>query len=147
MATSEASTQTPVAGSTPTGEPKVLAHELLADAMAQLGAMPESADRRDAESGGTPAPSGAGRMRVALDERSVKDGLGKLVLTLVKLLHELLERQALRRMDAGSLTDEQVEKVGDTLMRQAQEIRRLAAEMGVSEEELNMDLGPLGRLL
>jgi hypothetical protein len=87
-----------------------------------------------------------GRARLDLDPDRLKNGLGQLVLTLIKLLHELLERQALRRIDAGSLTAEQVEKLGLTLMGQAEEIERLRKEFGLEEEDLNLDLGPLGRL-
>ena len=93
------------------------------------------------EHGGTPC-----RARLELDPDQVKNGLGALVLTVVKLLHELLERQALRRIDAGSLTEEQIEKLGLTLMRQADEIDRLRKEFGLEEEDLNLDLGPLGKL-
>jgi hypothetical protein len=84
--------------------------------------------------------------RINLSPEKVKNGLGQLVLTLVKLLHELLERQAIRRMDAGSLTDDEIERLGVTLMRQAQEIERLRKEFGLEEEDLNLDLGPIGRL-
>jgi len=87
-----------------------------------------------------------GRARLNLDPESVKNGLGQLVLTLVKLLHELLERQALRRIDAGSLTEDEIERIGLTLMRQAEEIQRLRALFHLAEEDLNLDLGPLGRL-
>jgi len=59
----------------------------------------------------------------------------------------LMERQAIRRIDAGSLTDQQIERLGITLMRQAQEIDRLRNEFGLEEEDLNLDLGPLGKLL
>lgn len=85
--------------------------------------------------------------RLNLDAHNLKNGLGQLVLTLVRLLHELLERQAIRRIDAGSLNDDQIERVGVTLMRQAEEIDRLRIEFGLEEEDLNMDLGPLGKLL
>lgn len=85
--------------------------------------------------------------RVQLDPESVQNGLGQLVLTLVKLLHELLEKQALRRLDAGGLTDEQIERLGLTLLRQSEEIERLREVFGLKEEDLNLDLGPLGRLL
>ncbi len=85
--------------------------------------------------------------RLNLDADSAKNGLGQLVLALVKLLHELLERQAISRIEAGSLSDGQIEKLGLTLMRQAQEIERLRKEFGLEEEDLNLDLGPLGRLL
>lgn len=86
------------------------------------------------------------RARLELDPEQVKNGLGQLVLTVVKLLHELLERQALRRIDAGSLTEEQIERLGFTLMRQAEEIDRLRKEFGLEEQDLNLDLGPLGTL-
>jgi len=85
--------------------------------------------------------------RINLDQDKVKNSLGQLVLTLVKLLHELLERQGIRRIEAGSLTDEQIERLGLTLMKQAQEIDRLRKEFGLEEEDLNIDLGPLGQLL
>jgi len=85
--------------------------------------------------------------RLNLDENTPKNGLGQLVLALVKLLHELLERQAIRRIEAGSLTDQQIERLGLTLMRQAQEIERLRKEFGLEEDDLNLDLGPLGKLL
>ena len=87
----------------------------------------------------------AGRLNLRPDD--VKNGLGRLVLVLVKLLHELLERQALRRVDSGSLTENQIERLGITLMRQAQEIERLRKEFGLQEEDLNIDLGPLGKLM
>lgn len=93
----------------------------------------------------TPAP--AARLRLEIDPDKVKNGLGQLVLTLVKLLHELLERQAIRRIDSGSLTEDQIERLGLTLMRQAQEIERLRKEFGLEEQDLNLDLGPLGKVL
>lgn len=86
------------------------------------------------------------RTRLEIDPDGVKNGLVQLVLTLVKLLHELLERQAIRRIEAGSLTGDQIEKLGLTLMRQAEEIDRLRREFGLEEEDLNLDLGPLGRV-
>jgi len=85
--------------------------------------------------------------RINLDQDNIKNSLGQLVLTLVKLLHELLERQSIRRIESGSLTDDQIERLGFTLMKQAQEIDRLRREFGLEEEDLNIDLGPLGQLL
>lgn len=76
-----------------------------------------------------------------------KNGLGQLVLTLVRLLHELLKRQAIRRMEAGSLSVAEMENLGVTLMRQAREIERLAEDLGLELGDLNLDLGPLGKLL
>ena len=90
----------------------------------------------------------AGRAdRLNIDQNDVKNGLGQLVLTLVKLLHELLERQAIRHIDIGYLRDDEIERLGMTLMKQAQEIERLRKEFGLEEEDLNLDLGPLGKLL
>ena len=88
----------------------------------------------------------AGAARLDLDPERLKNGLGQLVLTLIKLLHEVLERQALRRIDAGSLSEEQIERLGLTLMQQAEEIDRLRREFGLDEEDLNLDLGPLGKI-
>jgi hypothetical protein len=93
------------------------------------------------------APHAWQRGRLNLDRENVKNGLGQLVLTLVKLLHDLLERQAIQRIEAGSLTDAQIERLGVTLMNQAQEIERLRKEFHLDEEDLNLDLGPLGKLL
>ncbi len=85
--------------------------------------------------------------RLHLQDDDVKNGLGQLVLTLVKLLHELLERQAIQRIEAGSLTEGQVERLGTTLMRQAEEIDRLRRLFHLEDEDLNLDLGPLGKLM
>lgn len=84
--------------------------------------------------------------RVELDCARVKNGLAKLVLTLVKLLHELLERQAVRRMESGSLSEDAVERLGLTLMKQSEQIDELRRTFALSEDDLNLDLGPLGRL-
>lgn len=85
--------------------------------------------------------------RINIDPENLKNGLGQLVLTLIKLLHELLEKQAIRRMESGSLTEEQIEKLGMTLLRQAEEIERLRELFGLEAADLNLDLGPLGKLL
>ncbi len=82
-----------------------------------------------------------------LNPENAKNGLARLVLTLIKLLHELLERQAMRRVDSGSLTKHQIERLGITLMRQSEEIERLRKELGLREDDLNIDLGPFGKLV
>ena len=87
------------------------------------------------------------RARIKLDPDKAKNGLGQLVLTLVKVIHELLELQAIRRIDSGSLMDEEIENIGMTLMQQAEEIDRLRKEFNLEEDDLNIDLGPLGKLL
>ncbi len=76
-----------------------------------------------------------------------QNGLCRLVLTLVKLLHELLERQALRRIDSGALSEAEMERLGLALLRQAEEIEHLRVVFALDEEDLNLDLGPFGRLL
>lgn len=88
-----------------------------------------------------------GQRRLDLDGEQVRNGLGQLVLTLIKLLHELLEKQAIRRMESGTLTDDQIEAIGTTLMHQAEEIERLRELFHLDDDDLNLDLGPLGRLL
>jgi len=85
--------------------------------------------------------------KLNLNQEDVKNGLGQLVLALVNLLHELLERQAIRRIDGESLTDEEIENIGLALLQQSEEIERLRKEFNLEEEDLNLDLGPLGRLL
>jgi len=85
--------------------------------------------------------------RLNLDREKTKNGLAQLVLTVVKLLHELLEKQAIRRIDGGGLTDEEIERLGFTLMRQSEEIAKIAREFGLESDDLNLDLGPLGKLL
>jgi Gas vesicle protein K len=85
--------------------------------------------------------------RLDIDPEQVRNGLAQLVLTLIKLLHELLERQAIRRMDAGDLGETEIDRLGTTLMRQSEQIDKLRDAFGLSEDDLNLDLGPLGRLL
>jgi len=76
----------------------------------------------------------------------VQKSVAQLVLALVEFLRKLLERQAIRRMDARTLTEEQVENVGLALMKLEEAVREIAAKFGLEPEDLNLDLGPLGRL-
>ena len=85
--------------------------------------------------------------RVNADPESVEKGLAQLVLTIVELLRQLMERQALRRIDGGSLSEEQVERLGRTFMELDRRMEELREEFGLTAEDLNLDLGPLGRLL
>ena len=87
------------------------------------------------------------RLRIDADPESVEKGLVSLVLTLVELLRQLMERQALRRVEQGSLTDDQIEKVGSTLMALEARMAELKDHFGLTTEDLNLDLGPLGPLL
>ena len=85
--------------------------------------------------------------RVNADPENVERGLAHLVLTIVELLRQIMERQALRRIDGGGLTDEQVERLGRTFMELDKRMAELRDEFGLDEEDLNLHLGPLGRLL
>jgi hypothetical protein len=81
------------------------------------------------------------------DPDDVQRSVAQLVLTLVEFIRRLLERQAIRRMDAGTLTDHQTEEVGRALMKLEETVRDIAAKFGVSPDELNLDLGPVGKLM
>ena len=85
--------------------------------------------------------------RVAADPSNVEQGLAKLVLTLIELIRQLLEKQAIRRMDSGSLTDDQIERMGETFLKLDEKMAELKAAFGLEHEELNLNLGPLGDLL
>ncbi len=87
------------------------------------------------------------RSRIELDTESAERGFASLVLTIVELLRQLMERQALRRVEYGDLSDEQVEDIGRTLMALEEQMVRLREHFGLAPEDLNLDLGPLGRLL
>lgn len=85
--------------------------------------------------------------RVNIDARSVEQGLAKLVLTLIELIRRLLEKQAVRRMEGGGLSAEQVEELGLTLMKLEEKMGELKEQFGLADEDLNIDLGPIGRLI
>ena len=85
--------------------------------------------------------------RVAADPEKVEQGLAQLVLTLIELLRQLMERQALRRMETGNLTDDQIERLGETFMKLDRRMRELTEHFGLEEGDLNLNLGPLGDLL
>ena len=90
-------------------------------------------------------PSPAARIKT--DPETVERGLAQLVLTIVELLRQLMERQAIRRMDGGSLSDDQIERMGETFMKLEGRMAELRDQFGLSPEDLNLDLGPLGRLM
>jgi Gas vesicle protein K len=85
--------------------------------------------------------------RVSTNPDTVERDLIKLVLTIVELLRQLMERQALHRVDAGDLSDEEEERIGLTLMLLDDRMCRLRDRYGLTEADLNLDLGPLGTLL
>ena len=85
--------------------------------------------------------------RVNIDAQSVEQGLAKLVLTLIELIRRLLEKQAVRRMEGGGLSPGQVEELGLALMKLEEKMAELKEHFGLQDEELNIDLGPIGKLI
>lgn len=85
--------------------------------------------------------------RLNADEEKLERGLAQLVMTVVELLRQLMERQAVHRMAAGNLTPEEVERLGRTFMALAERMEELKESFGLSDEDLNLNLGPLGNLM
>jgi hypothetical protein len=85
--------------------------------------------------------------RLDAEPDDIEAGLARLVLTLVEFLRQVLEHQAVRRMEGGSLTDEEIERLGLALLRLQDRLDEIKSVFGLSDEELNIDLGPLGRLI
>ncbi|HEV2855542.1 MAG TPA: gas vesicle protein K [Thermoanaerobaculia bacterium] len=81
------------------------------------------------------------------DPEEVQKSVARLVLALVEFLRKLMEKQAIRRMEAGTLTEEEVENVGLALMRLEETLHDIAGRFGLTPDELNLDLGPLGKLI
>lgn len=106
--------------------------------VAELDALREELERR-VKSASTP--------RWNADPDDVQRSVAQLVLTLVEFIRQLLERQAIRRMEAGTLTQVQTEDVGRALMKLEETVRDIAGTFGIPLDELNLDLGPIGKLL
>jgi len=85
--------------------------------------------------------------KIEANPENAEKGLAKLVLTLIELIRKLMEKQAMRRVEAGSLTDEEIERVGETLMKLENKMKELKEIFGLKDEELNLNLGPLGDLM
>lgn len=85
--------------------------------------------------------------RVSADPEELERGLAQLVLTIVELLRQLMERQALRRIDSETLTEAEVERLGRTFQALAERMEELKETFGLRDEDLNLDLGPLGNLM
>jgi len=84
--------------------------------------------------------------RIAADSDIVENGLAKLVLSIIELVRRLLEKQALRRMDAGNLTEEEIERVGSALMKLEEKMAEMKQIFGLSDDDLNLKLGPVKTL-
>lgn len=85
--------------------------------------------------------------KIEANPENAEKGLAKLVLTLIELIRKLMEKQAMRRVEAGSLSDEEIERVGETLMKLENKMKELKEIFGLKDEELNLNLGPLGDLI
>lgn len=81
--------------------------------------------------------------RISADPEIVENGLAKLVLSIIELVRRLLEKQALRRMDGGNLTEEEIERLGNALMKLEEKMAELKRVFGLSDEDLNLSLGPV----
>ena len=90
---------------------------------------------------------GAAPLRWNADQEDVQRSVAHLVLTLVEFIRKLLERQAIRRMEEGTLTEQQTDDVGRALMKLEDTLHDIAARFGISPDELNLDLGPVGKLM
>lgn len=90
---------------------------------------------------------GSLRRRVDADREGLEKGLAQLVLTLIELLRQLMERQALRRIEGGSLSPEEVERLGQAFILLEERMEELKEAFEIEDEDLNLDLGPLGRLI
>jgi Gas vesicle protein K len=90
---------------------------------------------------------GASPLRWNANPDDVQRSVAQLVLTLVEFIRQLLERQAIRRMEAGTLTEQQTDDVGRALMKLEETVRDIAATFGIPADDLNLDLGPVGKLL
>jgi hypothetical protein len=84
--------------------------------------------------------------RINADPERVEQGLARLVLTLIEVVRKVLEHQAVRRMDGGGLSDEEIERLGLALLKLDERMGQLKEVFGLSDEDLQIDLGPLGRL-
>lgn len=85
--------------------------------------------------------------KIDANPENVEKGLARLVLTLIELIRKLLEKQAMRRVEAGSLSEDEIERMGETLMRLEERMAELKETFGLRDEELNLNLGPLGDLM
>jgi len=84
--------------------------------------------------------------RISADPEAVENGLAKLVLSIIELIRRLLEKQALRRMDGGNLTEEEIERLGAALMKLEEKMEELKRVFGLTDDDLNLKLGPVRSL-
>lgn len=113
------------------------------DAVEQLLALRSELDDLLADVAAPPRPT----RRLEIDEEKLEQGLAQLVLTVVEVLRQLMERQALRRVEDGTLDDDEVERLGRTFLALERRMHEMCAAFGLTLDDLQLDLGPLGRAL
>ena len=84
--------------------------------------------------------------RISADPEALENGLARLVLSIIELVRRLLEKQALRRMDGGNLTEEEIERLGTALMKLEEKMTQMKAVFGLEDDDLNLSLGPIKTL-
>jgi Gas vesicle protein K len=84
--------------------------------------------------------------RISADPEALENGLARLVLSIIELVRRLLEKQALRRMDGGHLTEEEIERLGSSLMKLEEKMTEMKAAFGLEDDDLNLSLGPIKTL-
>ncbi|HZQ22251.1 MAG TPA: gas vesicle protein K [Terriglobales bacterium] len=107
----------------------------------------DPADPSSTRGQATPRATFGTAERIECTPENIDQGLARLVLSLIELLRQLLERQAIRRMEGGSLNEQQVEDMGEALMKLEAKIAELADHFGLTPADLNLDLGPIGRFI
>jgi hypothetical protein len=122
-------------------------HMLPPRAPGTLGPEPSAYDDLERTAKAVDLAASALPRRLEADPDNVERGLAKLVLTLIELLRQLMERQALRRVEAGTLTEAEIERLGVTFLRLQQRMEELKTAFGLQGEDLNLNLGPLGDLM
>ena len=118
--------------------------------LSRLGSDPEDESDLLATPGDPGWESGSERStpgRINADPATVEQSLAKLVLSLIELLRRLMEKQALRRIEAGSLTEEEIERMGETFLRLEHKMAELKETFGLRDEDLELNLGPLRELI
>ena len=108
---------------------------------------PDSADDEDLPVAELRAVTPSLPERIEAGADDIESGVAKLVLTLVEFIRQILEHQAVRRMEGGGLSDEEIERLGLALLRLQERLEEIKKVFGLEDEDLNVDLGPLGRLL
>lgn len=84
--------------------------------------------------------------KISADPEVIENGLARLVLSIIELIRQLLEKQALRRMDSGNLTDEEIERLGESLMKLEEKMLEMKRAFGLEDDDLNLNLGPIKTL-